>query len=128
MSNPINPVGWFEIYVQDMPRAKAFYEGLLGVELKRLETPIGEISEMWSFPMHRDGSGASGALVKMAGGPSGGNATIVYFTCDDCAEEASRAAAHHGAVKREKTSIGEFGYIALVSDPEGNVIGLHSNR
>ena len=22
----INPVGWFEIYVNDMPRAKAFYE------------------------------------------------------------------------------------------------------
>lgn len=25
-----NPVGWFEIYVQDMPRAKAFYEGVFG--------------------------------------------------------------------------------------------------
>ena len=23
-----NPVGWFEIYVQDMPRAKAFYEAV----------------------------------------------------------------------------------------------------
>lgn len=128
MSNSRNPVGWFEIYVQDMPRQKAFYEALLGVKLERLRTPIGEISEMWSFPMLREGSGAAGALVKMQGGPSGGNATIVYFTCDDCAEEASRAAANQGQVKREKTSIGEFGYIALVTDPEGNVIGLHSDR
>jgi predicted enzyme related to lactoylglutathione lyase len=23
-----NPVGWFEIYVQDMERAKAFYEAV----------------------------------------------------------------------------------------------------
>ena len=26
-----NPVVWFEIYVQDMPRAKTFYEKVLGV-------------------------------------------------------------------------------------------------
>ena len=25
-----NPVGWFEIYVQDMNRAKAFYESVFG--------------------------------------------------------------------------------------------------
>ena len=29
-----NPVGWFEIYVQDMKRAKAFYEGVLGLKLQ----------------------------------------------------------------------------------------------
>lgn len=128
MSKPRNPVGWFEIYVQDVPRAKAFYEAVLGVSLERLATPVGDISEMWAFPMQREGSGASGALVKMPGGPSGGNTTIVYFTCDDCAREASRAVANKGEIKREKTSIGEFGYIALVSDPEGNVVGLHSTR
>ena len=26
-----NPVAWFEIYVQDMTRAKAFYESVFGV-------------------------------------------------------------------------------------------------
>ena len=31
-----NPVGWFEIYVQDMGRAKAFYESIFGVQLARL--------------------------------------------------------------------------------------------
>jgi hypothetical protein len=29
-----NPVGWFEIYVQDMPRAKAFYEAVLALTLE----------------------------------------------------------------------------------------------
>jgi hypothetical protein len=31
-----NPVCWFEIYVQDMARAKAFYETVFGVPLTRL--------------------------------------------------------------------------------------------
>ena len=29
----VNPVGWFEIYVQDMERAKAFYELVLQTQL-----------------------------------------------------------------------------------------------
>ena len=29
-----NPVVWFEIYVDDMKRAKTFYEGLLDVALE----------------------------------------------------------------------------------------------
>jgi hypothetical protein len=32
-----NPVGWFEIYVQDISRAKAFYEAVLQTQLQRLE-------------------------------------------------------------------------------------------
>lgn len=38
-----NPVGWFEIYVQDMGRAKKFYETVLRVELMKLESPDPEI-------------------------------------------------------------------------------------
>jgi predicted enzyme related to lactoylglutathione lyase len=123
-----NPVDWFEIYVEDVPAAKAFYEGVLGVKLERLATSAPGIAEMWAFPMRRGAPGAAGALVKMPGGPSGGNATIVYFACDDCAHEASRARSHRGEVKKEKTSIGEYGYIALLTDPEGNIIGLHSMK
>ncbi|MGD9759288.1 MAG: VOC family protein, partial [Comamonas sp.] len=29
----MNPVGWFEIYVQDMSRARSFYEAVLGCQL-----------------------------------------------------------------------------------------------
>ena len=43
-----NPVGWFEIYVADMARAKAFYEAVFGVELAELESPG---IEMWAFSM-----------------------------------------------------------------------------
>ena len=118
-----NPVGWFEIYVQDMARAKAFYEAVFQVKLERLNNPG---IEMWSFPMFMDTWGASGALVRMDGVPSGGNSTLVYFSCADCAVEAARAVAHGGRVMRDKMSIGEYGFIALAVDTEGTVIGLHS--
>ena len=118
-----NPVIWFEVYVQDMVRAKAFYEAVFQVKLERLNNPA---LEMWSFPMAMDKVGAGGALVKMEGVSSGRNSTIVYFSCADCAVEAARAAANGGRVQNEKMSIGEYGFIALVTDTEGNMIGLHS--
>jgi hypothetical protein len=118
-----NPVVWFEIYVQEMSRAKAFYEQMLALQLTPLPS---EGMEMQCFPMLDNGPGAMGALVKMDGCPSGGNSTLVYFSCEDCAVEAARAKELGGQVFREKFSIGEHGFIALVVDPDGNMIGLHS--
>jgi len=118
-----NPVVWFEIYVQDMARAKSFYEGVFEVQLQPIENSD---TEMWSFPMLDNAVGTMGALVKMEGVASGGNSTLVYFTCVDCADEAGRVQENGGQVVKEKFSIGEYGFIALVSDTEGNMIGLHS--
>jgi uncharacterized protein len=118
-----NPIGWFEIYVQDMSRARAFYDSVFATRLQRLEGPD---IEMWAFPMEPDRPGAPGALVKMDGFPSGGNSTIVYFTCSDCAVEAKRASESGGKIFKDKFSIGQYGFIALVLDTEGNMIGLHS--
>lgn len=120
-----NPVGWFEIYVQDIDRAKRFYEFVFQLKLEKLNSP--EV-EMWSFPMSPDGFGASGSLVKMKGYPSGANSTLVYFWCDDCATEASRVARAGGSIQRDKISIGEYGFIVLAKDTEGNMIGLHSMK
>ncbi len=118
-----NPVVWFEIYVQDLSRAKTFYERMLALEL----TPLAaEGMEMVCFPMLDNGPGAMGALVQMEGCPSGGNSTLVYFACDNCAVEAARVKEAGGQVFKEKFSIGEYGHIALVIDPDGNMIGLHS--
>lgn len=122
----LNPVGWFEIYVQDMERARKFYESVLAIRLERMEAPGPGISELWTFPMQKDVAGATGALVRMEDGPSGGNTTIVYFTCDDCAVEAQRVPSSGGKIMKDKFSIGEYGFIALVTDPDGTAIGFHS--
>ena len=126
----MNPVGWFEIYVQDMPRAKAFYEAVLGYTLQKLNTSEAAAEhpdmEMWAFPAEMNNPGAAGSLVRMAGCPSGGGGTLVYFACEDCAVEQSRVVAAGGQIHRPKFSIGPYGHCALVQDTEGNMIGLHS--
>jgi predicted enzyme related to lactoylglutathione lyase len=120
-----NPVRWFEIYVQDMARARAFYQAVLGVELQKLDSAG---VEMYAFPMQMNVGGASGSLVKMEGVPSGGNSTLVYFGCADCGIEAGRVAQAGGKIGKEKFSIGQYGFIALAVDTEGNMFGLHSTK
>ena len=120
-----NPVGWFEIYVQDMERAKTFYGKVLGAEFTLLRA---DGLEMWAFPADYNTYGISGTLVKMDGVPSGGNSILVYFSCDDCASEESRAEQAGGRIKQAKTAIGEYGFISLLFDSEGNLIGLHSMK
>lgn len=123
-----NSVGWFEIYVDDMDRAKAFYETVFQITLDTMAMPEGsEGMTMVSFPMvDMTAPGAPGALVKMSEyGPSA-TGTIVYFNCDDCGVEISRVEAAGGSVIKAKESIGEYGYMALFTDTEGNTIGLHS--
>jgi predicted enzyme related to lactoylglutathione lyase len=121
-----NPIGWFEIYVDDMTRAKAFYETVLSVQLELLNDPTESNIQMYSFPCEMEKYGATGALVKMEHCPAGGNSTIVYFSCEDCAMEESRVNAAGGKVEQPKMKIGEYGFISLVLDTEGNRIGLHS--
>jgi uncharacterized protein len=120
-----NPVGWFEIYVKDLERAKKFYERVFKTELQKLNAPFPGI-ELYAFPMADDRYGAAGALVRMEGRDSGGNSTLAYFSCEDCGVEQRRVMEAGGHVEREKMSIGEYGFISLVLDTEGNMIGLHS--
>lgn len=126
-----NSVVHFEIRVQDMNRAKAFYETVLGIRLEKMPAPTPEMDgDMWFFPWDKETGmntyGAGGMLVKMEGVPSGGSGTLVYFGCEDCAVQATRAAAHGGSICKEKTSIGEHGFFSLAQDTEGNTIGFHS--
>jgi predicted enzyme related to lactoylglutathione lyase len=120
-----NAAVWFEIYVQDMPRAKKFYETVLQKKLSELKSPAGDL-EMWAFEGDQNSYGTAGALVKMAGVGSGGSGTIVYFSCKDCAVEEARVTPAGGKVQKSKMSIGQYGSISLVVDTEGNMFGLHS--
>jgi predicted enzyme related to lactoylglutathione lyase len=118
-----NPVRWFEIHVPDMKRARKFYEAVFKVKLQEMGGPG---REMRGFPGDKTQFGCAGALVKAEGAPSGGNSTIIYFGCEDCAVEEKLAAKSGGQVRQTKTSIGEYGCVSMVCDTEGNLIGLHS--
>ena len=125
-----NPVVWFEIYVNDMARAKAFYEAVFKVQLAPLPTPEGSASangmQMLAFPSEMNLGGAGGTLVKMNGVTPGGGGTLVYFGSEDCAIEQGRVEQAGGKIHQPKFSIGPFGFCSLFVDTEGNVVGLHS--
>jgi predicted enzyme related to lactoylglutathione lyase len=100
-----NPVCWFEIYVEDMDRAKKFYEMVFDIQLSKLDSPGMEI---WAFPMQSEGFGASGSLVKMPGFSLGANSVLVYFSCTDCAIEAAKAVKAGGKIQKEKCLLGNM--------------------
>jgi predicted enzyme related to lactoylglutathione lyase len=59
-----HPVAWFDIYAQDMDRAKRFYEAVLRVLLRPLAPPLSAL-ELWACPSDMAACGASGSLVKI---------------------------------------------------------------
>ena len=128
-----NAVVHFEIYVEEMARAKAFYESVFQVKLEQMPNPAPEVDmEMWFFPMDKETGmssyGAAGMLVKMDGFTPGAGGTLVYFGCEDCAQELARVVPNGGSIFQEKTALGEHGFCAVAKDTEGNLIGLHSMK
>lgn len=126
MSN-MNAVGWFDIYVENMDRAVAFYEKVLNQKLEPMGDPTGE-TLMMSFPADMNSYGAGGALVKAEHAHPGSGGTQIYFSVKDCAIQQELLAPAGGKVIRPKFSIGEFGFIVLAQDTEGNTIGFNSMK
>lgn len=121
----MNAVGWFDIYVDDMNRAATFYTEVLGASLEDMPDPTGE-TEIKSFAGDMQAYGAAGALVKAPYAKPGQGGTQIYFSVADCATQQAQVQAAGGQIIRPKFSIGEFGYVVLASDTEGNVIGFNS--
>ena len=127
MSANENPVNWFEIYVEDMDRAKKFYSQVLDKTLEDMKAPLGmDDLQMVAFPYVHGAINASGALVKSSDMKPGTGGTLIYFSCDDCANEQSRVESAGGSVLQPKYQIGEHGFCAVCMDTEGNTFGLYS--
>jgi uncharacterized protein len=124
-----NVFTWVEIYVEDMSRARKFYEAVLQAELTDMDMPegMGEM-QMVCFPWLENGPNISGALVKMENMKPGAGGTLVYFACENCAVEISRVAQAGGKVLQEKMPIGNYGFCGIAMDTEGNTIGFHSMK
>lgn len=119
-----NPVGWFEIPTNDLQRAKTFYEKTFNF---KLQPPMNmEGFEMSMFPMERGAEGAAGSLIQGDGYTPSHEGALVYFSVDDIKATEAKIRANGGQVDKPKMSIGEYGYISICEDSEGNRIALHS--
>lgn len=124
----INPVVWFEIYVNDMDRAAEFYENVFQIILKDMGDPTDSGIAMKAFPSAEFNFGASGTLIKMKDVKAGGSGIIVYFGSEDCSVEESRVVNAGGKVCQSKISLEEYGFCTMITDTEGNTVGIHSMK
>ncbi|WED27033.1 VOC family protein [Vibrio sp. DW001] len=123
-----NAIGWFDIYVNDMDRAVSFYQSVFKNDLESMRDPTDSNAVMKSFPTDMTAYGAGGALVKREGaGPITGG-TLIYFGVEDCLTEELRVKSAGGEVIRSKMSIGDFGWVSICMDTEGNMFGLSSMK
>ncbi|WP_053992334.1 VOC family protein [Mangrovimonas sp. TPBH4] len=119
-----NMVGWFEIPVSDMARAKAFYETVFQVEISLHD--FGGLLMGW-FPDRGEVPGAQGTLIKQDSYIPSQEGTLIYFISENVQNELDRIEAAGGQIYQPKTQISpEHGYMAAFIDSEGNRIALHS--
>ena len=121
-----NVLNWFEIYTSDFDRAKKFYTQVFNLDFTDLPVSSDRHLQMKYATFSAGSDAFGGALVKMDEVKPGAGGTLVYFDSQEITEELSRVEAAGGKIIRPKLNIGEFGFIALVEDSEGNLIGLHS--
>ncbi|WP_299123641.1 VOC family protein [uncultured Winogradskyella sp.] len=119
-------VGWFEIPVNDMERAKKFYEAVFNISIRDVD--FGGLKMGW-FPDNDGAYGATGTLIKQESYIPSKEGTLVYFMSKDVQIELDRAEAAGGKIYQEKTKISEeHGCMGVFIDSEGNRIALHSNK
>jgi len=123
-----NMVGWFEIPVEDMDRAKKFYETVFQIGIQVHD--MGGTKMGW-FPWEQDKPGAPGALIqnKEWYKPTETDGVLIYFNSANLQVELDRIEAAGGKILRAKTQISpDIGYMGLFLDTEGNRMALHSRK
>jgi predicted enzyme related to lactoylglutathione lyase len=120
-----NLISIVEIPTADFPRAVAFYQAILDINIE--ETEMDGI-KMGLFP--NDGESVFVQLINGSEYKTSTDGTIVYLNGgDDLQKIADKIQANGGKIVVPKTEIGpEMGFFATFTDTEGNKLGLHSNN
>lgn len=118
-----NALNWFEIYVSDFAKAKEFYEAILNAEMQVSEM---DNMKMAIFPYAED-KGIGGTITCGDCGKPGPGGTTVYLNVEGQLDEViARITENGGKIIMPRTAIPPHGFIALLEDLEGNIVGLHS--
>ena len=120
----MNAINWFEIPAANFARAVAFYETIMAAKLAIEDSFPG--MKMALFPYQDPGVG--GCVVEFDKFRPHADGVRIYLNGgDDLAPILARVEAAGGQVVMPKTLIrDDIGHIAMFSDSEGNIVGLHS--
>ncbi|MDF2430635.1 MAG: uncharacterized protein JWP44_266 [Mucilaginibacter sp.] len=127
MDASANALNWFEISVNDIARAKKFYEEIFSIEMPESEM-MG--MKMAFFPADSMAGKAGGGLVQGPNHKPSADGVKIYLNGNPDLDIAlGKVEAAGGKVFMPKTKISdEIGYMASFMDSEGNGISLHSNN
>ena len=124
-TNMKNLASIIEIPVTDLPRAIAFYQTILGLNIEKMEM---DGVQMGVFP-----SGEETVNVVLAKGsdyrPTADGAVVYLNAGNNLQPALDKIEQNGGKIIVPKTGISpEMGYFALFIDTEGNKLGLHSKN
>lgn len=113
----------FELPTDDLGRAGKFYEEIFGWSV----TPQGEsAARVGTVPSDEYGQptepgGINGGLAARGGAITSALVTVHVTDIEDSLRRVEQAG---GKQVQGKEPVGDFGFVAYISDPEGNTVGL----
>lgn len=127
MNDKVNILNWFEISVNDITRAKKFYETVFSVKMEQQEM-MG--MQMAFFPSADMNGKVAGSLVQSPMHKPSAEGAVIYLNANpDLSVALGNIEKSGGKVVMPKTHISaEVGHMAFFIDTEGNKVGLHSNN
>ena len=113
-----NPFVHVELNTTDVDKAKKFYGQLFDWKLEDVAMgPSG------TYTMIKPGTGTGGGMLKhpMSGEPS---SWLAYVAVEDIAASTQRAKSLGAKIIRDVTEVPGTGWLSIISDPTGGVLGL----
>jgi predicted enzyme related to lactoylglutathione lyase len=113
-----NPFVHVELNTTDVPKAKSFFSSLFDWKLEDIPMGPGEV-----YTMIGVGGGTGGGMMKhpIPGAPS---MWLAYVNVDDIQASTKKAKSLGGTVMKDVTEVPGMGWLSIIQDPTGAVLGL----
>lgn len=130
MEIPKNALSWFEIPVHDFDRARKFYSRIFDYEMQEQQDGY---KKKGFFRYDEQNGGVGGAIVQGADYllPSQRGTLLFLYAGEDLTAVLDRVEAAGGKIELDKRPVSDTdnqGYFAIIFDPDGNRIALHSRH
>jgi len=120
----MDPVVHFEIPVNDIQRAKAFYEKLFGWKITQWKSPDANMEYFMIETTKMGKTAINGGMMKRN---MPGQSVTIYPTVKSIDVTLQKAVQNGGRIALPKSNIGDgsMGAVGAFFDTEGNLIGVH---
>ena len=123
----MNAIHWFEIPALDLDRAYQFYTAVLNGQVRKGTFGDGELI-LFNVPF-ATGEAVGGSIVVRPDLKPTTDGPVLYLNAFCRLSEAvNKVELSGGQIIVPYLDLGKFGYAAIISDSEGNKIGLLSNE